>query len=44
MKVELSRFRVKPGKSHRVDEWLGMLNGRMNDVLETLDREQISLK
>src|SRR5262245_49603733 len=44
MKVELSRFRVKPGKSNRVDEWLGMLNGRMNDVLETLGREQMKLE
>ncbi len=24
MKVELSRVRVKPGKSARVDEWLSM--------------------
>lgn len=44
MKVELSRFRVKAGKSARVDEWLGMLNSRMNDVVQTLDREQMKLE
>ena len=44
MKVELSRFRVKPGKSERVDDWLGMLNSRMSEVLQTLDREQMKLE
>jgi len=44
MKVELSRFRVKPGKSERVDDWLGLLNGRMSEVLQTLDREQMKLE
>ena len=44
MKVELSRFRVKPGKSHRVDDWLAMLNSRMSEVLQTLDREQMKLE
>jgi hypothetical protein len=44
MKVELSRFRVKPGKSQRVDDWLAMLNSRMSEVLQTLDREQMQLE
>ena len=44
MKVELSRFRVKPGKSECVDEWMAMLNGHMNDVVQTLDREQMKLE
>ena len=44
MKVELSRFRVKPDKSERVDEWLAMLNRRMNEVVQTLDREQMKLE
>jgi hypothetical protein len=44
MKVELSRFRVKPGKSERVDEWLQTLNSRMSEVLQTLDREQMKLE
>ncbi|MES9711161.1 DUF6176 family protein, partial [Bacillus safensis] len=26
MNVELTRFKVKPGKSHRVDEWMQLLN------------------
>jgi hypothetical protein len=44
MKVELSRFRVKTGKSARVDEWLDMLNNRMSEVVQTLDREQMKLE
>ena len=44
MKVELSRVRVKPGKSARVDEWLSMLNARMDEVLQTFDREQMKLE
>ena len=44
MKVELSRVRVKPGKSARVDEWLSMLNARRDEVLQTLDREQMKLE
>ena len=44
MKVELSRFRVKPGKSDRVNEWLTMLNSRMKEVVQTLDREQMKLE
>jgi Family of unknown function (DUF6176) len=44
MKVELSRFRVKSGKSSRVDEWLSMLNANMDEVLQTLEREQMKLE
>jgi len=44
MRVELSRFRVKPGKSERVDAWLAMLNERMDEVQQTLDREQMKLE
>ena len=44
MKVELSRFRVKPGKSELVNEWLQMLNRHMSEALQTLDREQMKLE
>jgi Family of unknown function (DUF6176) len=44
MKVELSRFRVKSGKSERVDEWLATLNRHMDEVIQTLDREQMKLE
>ena len=44
MRVELSRFRVKPGKSGRVDEWLKMLNDNMEEVVQTLEREQMKLE
>src|SRR5262249_18435124 len=32
------------GKSARVDEWLSMLNANMDEVLQTLDREQMKLE
>jgi Family of unknown function (DUF6176) len=44
MKVELSRFRVKPGKSERVDDWLKTLNGRIDEALQTFDREQMKFE
>lgn len=44
MKVELTRFRVNEHKSARVDEWLKMLNENMDEVVQTLDREQMKLE
>jgi hypothetical protein len=44
MKVELSRFRVKPGKSEQVDAWLKMINDNMDEALQTLEREQMQLE
>ncbi|WP_227397308.1 DUF6176 family protein [Jeotgalibacillus aurantiacus] len=41
MKVELTRFRVKEGKSDLVDEWLAFLNEQMDAVLETLEPEKM---
>ncbi|MGG4199629.1 DUF6176 family protein [Peribacillus frigoritolerans] len=41
MNVELTRFRIKEGKSERVDEWLKFLNENMNDVLITLKAEKM---
>jgi len=41
MNVELTRFRVKKGKSERVDEWLKFLNANMKDVLVTLEGEKM---
>ncbi|MEX6703186.1 DUF6176 family protein [Peribacillus frigoritolerans] len=41
MNVELTRFRIKEGKSERVDEWLKFLNKNMNDVLITLEAEKM---
>src|SRR3990172_3532819 len=44
MLVELSRFKVKPGKEARVDEWLAMLNRRMSEAKQTLVREKMKLE
>ncbi len=41
LRVELSRFRVKEGKSHVVDEWLAFLNSHMKDTLLTLENEKM---
>ncbi|MEN1968065.1 DUF6176 family protein [Lentibacillus sp. N15] len=41
MNVELTRFKVKKGKSERVDEWLKFLNKHMSDVLLTLEDEKM---
>lgn len=41
MNIELTRFKVKEGKSERVDEWLRFLNENMKDVLVTLEGEKM---
>lgn len=41
MKIELTKFRVKEGKSAQVDEWLAFLNDNMKDVLVTLEGEKM---
>lgn len=44
MKVELSRYRVKDGKSDRVDEWMAMLNRRIDECIDSLEREKMKLE
>ena len=41
LKVELSRFKVKEGKSGKVDEWMAFLNDHMEDTLLTLENEKM---
>lgn len=41
MNVELTRFRVKERKSHKVDEWMKLLNDHMGEVVLTLQDEKI---
>lgn len=41
MNVELTRFKVKAGKSEAVNEWLKFLNDNMKDVLVTLEGEKM---
>ena len=41
MLIELTRFRVLPGRRALVDEWLAFLNSNMDAVRETLDVETI---
>lgn len=41
MNVELTRYKVKDGKSEKVDEWLKFLNDNMEDVLITLEGEKM---
>ena len=44
MNIELSRFRVKVGKTEKVDEWMQFLNDNMEDVLLTLDGEKMYIE
>lgn len=41
MNTELTRYKVKEGKSEKVDEWLAFLNDHMEDVLVTLEGEKM---
>lgn len=41
LNVELTRFKVKAGKSELVTEWLAFLNANMKDVLLTLEDEKM---
>lgn len=41
MRVELTKFRVKPGKSERVDEWFEYMHNHMDDVLLGLEGEKM---
>ncbi|WP_102691655.1 DUF6176 family protein [Rummeliibacillus pycnus] len=44
MNIELTRFRVKEGKSEKVTEWLDFLNKNMEDVLVTLEGEKMYIE
>ena len=41
MQVELTKFRIKQGKSELVDEWMEFLNDNMQDALLSLDGEKM---
>ncbi|UXR70450.1 DUF6176 family protein [Staphylococcus sp. IVB6246] len=41
MKIELTRYKVKDGKTDKVEEWLNFLNEHMKDVLITLENEKM---
>ncbi|MCM3388257.1 DUF6176 family protein [Ureibacillus chungkukjangi] len=41
MNIECTRFRVKQGKTKKVNEWLAFLNEHLDDVLVTLEGEKM---
>lgn len=41
MNIELTRFKVKAGKTEKVNEWLQFLKENMKDVLVTLEGEKM---
>ena len=41
MKVELTKYRVKEGKSELVDEWIDYMHNDMDDVLMNLEGEKM---
>lgn len=44
MNIEITRFKVKEGKSAKVDEWLQFLRDNMGVVLETLEGEKMYIE
>jgi len=42
--VELTRFKVKPGKKEIVDQWMKLLNDNMSHVLLTLNDEKMYIE
>lgn len=41
MNIELTRFKIRPGKSSEVDEWMNMLRSNFPAVIETLEGEKM---
>lgn len=41
MRVELTKYRVKEGKSALVDEWIEYMHNHMDDVLMNLEGEKM---
>lgn len=41
MRVELTKYRVKEGKSELVDEWIQYMHNHMDDVLMNLEGEKM---
>lgn len=39
--IELTRFKVKEGKSEKVDEWMTLLNNNKDKILSTLEDEKM---
>ena len=44
MKIELTRFRVKEGKSPRVDAWMQTLKDNIDACIETLEGEKMCVE
>lgn len=44
MLVELTRFKVKKGKTAEVDKWMALLNEHMDQVLLTLEDEKMYIE
>ncbi|WP_419961085.1 DUF6176 family protein [Psychrobacillus sp. BM2] len=44
MNIECTRYRVKQGKTEKVNEWLAFLNEHMEDVLVTLEGEKMYIE
>ena len=44
LRVELARQRVLPGQSRVADEWMQMLNDRLDECVATLDAEHMAIE
>jgi uncharacterized protein DUF6176 len=44
LRVELSRARIKPGQGEHTDQWMAMLNARIDECVATLHSEKMALE
>ncbi len=44
LRVDLFRARVRAGESGTTDRWMAMLNDRLDECVDTLDRERMALE
>lgn len=44
LRIELTRFRARPGAAALIDEWMEMLRARMAEALATFPRERMHLE
>jgi len=44
MNVELTKFRILPGKAERVNRWMEELNKRREEAVDTMEREQMQIE
>ena len=44
LRIRMARARIRPGMSDEADRWMAMLNARLAEAEQTLDRERMALE